>query len=142
MTLAFASRTEAPLVSITQRMLKEASWAGSGAGTFSAALPIYQDINEEVTTSDAPTAAAALTIELGRPFFWAILAAAFFLVVALLAGALSRGRDWIYAATAAGGTVAAVILTFANAGLFSTPMIVILAATIGIGIGQSKSRSV
>jgi hypothetical protein len=142
LTLAFASRASAPLVAVSQRMLTETSWTGTGAGTFAAVLPIYQEIDEQIVDDDAPTAAAAIAVDLGRPCFWAIVAAALFLIAALLAGALSRGRDWIYATTAAGCTSAIAILAFDDIGLFSTSAIVIIATTIGIGLAQSKSRTI
>ena len=73
LTLAFASQAPRPLITVTQRVLAETSWAGTGAGTFAAALPIYRDVDELATGYIPPTAAAAIAVEMGRPFFWATL---------------------------------------------------------------------
>jgi hypothetical protein len=140
LTLAFAARAPAPLIAVTQRVLTETGWAGTGAGTFAAILPIYQDLDELATGSAAPTTAAAIAVEMGRPFLWAILLAAIALVVMLLRGALQRRRDSFYSTAGASCLVAAMLLAFGNAALFSTPVLIIVAAIIGIAIAQSKSR--
>lgn len=142
LTLAFAAKAPAPLVALTQRVLTETSWAGIGAGTFAAVLPIYRDIDELATGSVAPTAAAAIAAEMGRPFFWAILMAAMALALTLLRGAVRRGRDSFYSMAGAGSVVAITLLAFGNVGLFSTPVLVTTAAVVGIAIAQSKSRSI
>ena len=140
LTLAFATRAPAPLIAVTQRVLTETGWTGTGAGTFAAILPIYQDIDELATGSAAPTAAAAIAVEMGRPFLWAILLAAIALVVTLLRGALLRRRDLFYSTAGASCVVAGTLLAFGNAALFSTPVLIIVAVIVGIAIAQSKSR--
>lgn len=142
LTLAFASHATAPLISVTHHALTETSWTGTGAGTFAAVLPIYRDINEMSAGQIAPTDAAAIAVEMGRPFLWGILAAAVALVITLLRGALQRGRDSFYPAAGAGCIFAATILGFGNAALFSTPMLIVVASTVGVAIAQSKSRSI
>jgi hypothetical protein len=141
LTLAFAARAPAPLMALTERVLMETGWAGTGAGTFGAILPIYQDIEELAAGSVAPTAAAAIAVELGRPFFWASLLAAIALVVSLLRGALHRRRDSFYSAAGAGCVVAGTLLAFGNTGLFSTPVSIITAGIVGIAVAQRRSRS-
>jgi hypothetical protein len=142
LTLAFAARAPAPLIALTQRILTETNWAGTGAGTFAAVLPIYRDIDELAAGSIAPTAASAIAVEIGRPFLWTILIAAMALALTLLRGAVRRGRDSYYSMAGAGSVVAITLLTFGNVGLFSTPILVIAAAAVGIAIAQSKSRSI
>jgi hypothetical protein len=139
-TLAFAAHASAPLIALTQRVLTETSWMGTGAGTFAAILPIYQDIDELASGSVAPTAAAAIAVEMGRPFLWAILLAAIALVVTLLRGALLRRRDSFYSTAGASCVVAGTLLAFGNAALLSTPVVIIVAAIVGIAIAQSKSQ--
>jgi hypothetical protein len=140
LTLAFAARAPAPLITVTQSVLTDTGWAGTGAGTFAAILPIYQDLDELATGSAAPTAAAVIAVEMGRPFLWVILLAAIALVVMLLRGALLRRRDSFYSTAGASCLVAAMLLAFGNAALFSTPVLIIVAVIVGIGIAQSKSR--
>jgi hypothetical protein len=142
LTLAFAARAPAPLIAVTQRILTETSWVGTGAGTFAAVLPIYRDIDELATGPVAPTAVATIAVEMGRPLLWVILMAAMALVVTLLRGAVRRGRDSFYSMAGASSVVAITLLAFGNVGLFSTPVLVITAAVVGIAIAQSKSRSI
>jgi hypothetical protein len=140
-TLMFAARAPTPLISVTQRTLVQTSWTGTGAGTFAAVLPIYQDIDELVISPNAPTAAAATAVEMGRPFLWVMLIAAIVFVVTLLRGSLRRRRDSFYSTAGASCLVTFVLLSFGNAGLFGTPVLIIVAATIGLAVAQSKSRS-
>ena len=142
LTLAFASHATASLISVTHHALTETSWTGTGAGTFAAVLPIYRDINEMSAGQFAPTDAAAIAVEMGRPFLWGILAAAAALVITLLRGALQRGRDSFYPAAGASCMFAATILAFGNAAMFSTPLLIVVASTVGVAIAQSKSRSI
>ena len=140
LTVNFATQAPTPLVAVTQRVLAEMSWAGSGAGTFAAILPIYQGIDELAIGQVAPTAAAAIAIEMGWPIFWAILIAAIALVFLLLRGALRRQRDSYYSMAGAGCTVATALLSFGSFALLTTPISIIVAVAIGIAIAQSKSR--
>jgi hypothetical protein len=142
LTLAFATHAPAPLIAVTRRVLTETGWAGTGAGTFAAVLPIYRDIDALATGPIAPTAVAAIAVEMGRPFLWVILVAAIALAVTLLRGALRRGRDSSYSTAGASCVVAITLLAFGNAALFSTPILMIAAVVVGIGIAQSKSRSI
>jgi hypothetical protein len=141
LTLAYADREPAQLIEVARRVLAETSWAGTGAGTFAAVLPIFQDINDIAAGSMAPTAAVAIAVEMGRPFLWAILMATIILVIKLLHGALRRGRDSLYAIGGAGCIVTMAFLAFCNVALFSLPVIIIGASAIGTAIAQSKSRS-
>ena len=62
---------------------------GTGAGTF-AAIPIYRDVDDPVT-STVPAAAATLSIELGRPMLWLIVFVG--AIAILLRASLQRRRD-------------------------------------------------
>jgi hypothetical protein len=142
LTLAFATRAPAPLIALTQRILTETSWIGTGAGTFAAVLPIYRDVDELAAGSIAPTAAAEIAVEMGRPFFWAILTAAIALAIFLLRGALRRGRDSFYSTAGASCIVIITLLAFGTVSVFNTSVLVITAAVIGLAVAQSKSRSI
>ena len=142
LTVAFANSPQSTLVNVTQRILAETSWLGTGAGTFSDVLPIYRDFGELTVGNVAPTAASALAIEMGRPFLWVTVVASFALAVKLLRGAARRGRDSFYSTAGASIVVATTILAFINHGPLNTAVWVVVASTIGIGIAQSKSRSV
>jgi len=140
LTLAFAPLNYGPLVNVTQRILSDAGWAGFGAGTFAAILPIYRDINELAIGCAPPTAAAAIGIEMGLPFFWVGLVATIALVVTLLHGALKRGRDSIYSVAGASCGAVVMLQEFCDASMFSTSVSIIVAVTAGMAIVQSKSR--
>ena len=140
-TLAYASGAPASLIALTQRVIMETSLVGTGAGTFSAVLPIYRDINEEPAGTTAPTAAAAIAVEMGQPFLWIILIAAGAIVITLLRGAVRRGRDSLYATAGASCLVCIVLLAFGNVAVFSAPILVTVAVITGTAITQSKSRA-
>ncbi len=142
LTLAFASQAPRSLVTLTQRILSETGWAGTGAGTFAAVLPIYQDLDELTNSNTAPNALSAIAIEMGRPFLLAISAAATALIVTFLHAAAHRGRDSFYSTAGASCIVAVVLLAFGSAAVLSTPATIILAAIIGVAIAQSKGRSI
>jgi hypothetical protein len=142
LTLAFASAPgPQSLVPITQQMLNDEKWAGTGAGTFEILVPIYRGIDDSAAGSAAPTAAAAMAVEFGRPVVWFAVLAAFVALLVLLQGALSRGRDSSHPAAAAGCLVTAALLAFCTAGAFNISTSIILAAIVGVGIAQSKSRT-
>jgi len=139
--LAFAAPSSPALTSATQRILDDTAWTGAGAGTFAAIMPIYRDFDDP-ETSIAPTAAAALSIELGRPMFWLIVAAIVSAIVILLRASLQRGRDSFHPAAGAGCLMALLFLSFMNAGILGTGTAVIAAAILGLAVAQSKSRTI
>jgi hypothetical protein len=142
LTVAFANSPQAPMVVLTQRILAETSWLGTGAGTFAAILPIYRDIGELTAGNTAPTAAAAIAIEMGRPFLWISVVGGIALAMMLLRSSASRGRDSFYSAAGASCVIAVTILLFNNDGVLGTSILMIVAVAIGIALAQSKSRSV
>jgi hypothetical protein len=141
-TTAFAAAPQSPLIELSRRISAETGWLGTGAGTFAAVLPIYRDVAEVAVGDLAPTAAAAIAIEMGKPFLFGSLIAGLALVVALLRGAVRRGRDACYPIAGASCAIVTLILAFNNSGLFNTSVLVILAVTLGLAIAQSKSRPV
>jgi len=138
--LAFAAAPES-LVGVTERILEDGSWTGSGAGTFKALVPIYQDVNALVSERAPPTAASAIAVELGRPALVAAVVIAGLGIVQLIRDSLARHRSSFYPAAGASCILAATLLGFSGAGLFNRPTAIILAATIGLAFAQSKSRA-
>jgi hypothetical protein len=137
-TLAFA---DAPKSLITERILADGSWTGSGAGTFKALVPIYKVADDSIVDSNAPTLAAAIVVELGRPALWAVVIIAVFGIVTLFRGGIVRHRNSYYPAAGASCLFTAMLLAFTNIGLSTTPSLIILASTLGMAFGQSKSRA-
>jgi hypothetical protein len=138
-TLSLADAPES-FLSITQRILADGTWTGSGAGTFQAIAPIYKDPSDPIKVT-APTLAANIVVELGRPALWSTVVVAFFGIVLLLRGALARLRDWFYPATGASCLCTAVLLGFSNIGLSATTNLIIVASTLGLAFGQSQRRT-
>lgn len=141
LTFAFADSPQSPSIILARRILAETSWLGTGAGTYAAILPIYRDISELGIGDVAPTAAAVIAIEMGRPFLWAAMIGASALVVVLLRGAARRRRDSLYPIAGASCVVTMIVLAFNNHGVFHTTVLVIAVTTVGLAIAQSKSRS-
>jgi len=140
LTLAFV--THGPLVSITGHILADGTWVGTGAGTFAALLPIYRDVDDLAAGSAAPSTAAAIAVEMGRPFLWTAVAVATAAAMFLLRGSLRRGRDSFYPAAGASCIVVLAVLSFINAGLFGATTAIIAPAIFGLALAQSRGRAV
>ncbi len=102
-----------------------------------AILSIYRNIDDPAT-STAPTAAAALSIELGRAMFWLIVAVIMGAVMTQLRASLLRGRDSFYPAAGAGCLLTLSLLAFMNAGILGTATAVIAAAVLGLALRKAR----
>jgi hypothetical protein len=129
------------LVALTKRVLSDATWTGSGAGSFEALSNIYRESGDAPTVAIAPTAAAKIAIELGRPMLWTILIMLLLVIAGLLRGALRRGRDAFYPALGAGCLIAVLIFAFGNTGILAPAASIIAAATVGLALAQSSGRT-
>ena len=142
LTLAFATQAPASLTSMSQRILGDAPLRGTGAGTFAAIAPIYRDVEDQTAVFTAPTAAAAVAIELGRPVLWLIVAATAATIYGLLRASLRRGRDSFYPMAGASCLITLLILSFMNSEVLGSAAAIIAATTLGLAFAQSKSRTV
>ncbi len=140
-TLRFDTEATKSLIDLTQRIITDTSWAGSGAGTFAALLPIYQDTSNVITVPAAPTTAAGMIIELGPVAFWIIVIAALAAIAWLVHGALQRGRDSFFSAAAASCGLVLLIEAFVDASLAGSTTIIIATTILGLGLSQSVSRT-
>jgi hypothetical protein len=140
--LAFAEDTSAPAVSVTQRMLADAPLLGIGAGSFAAMAPIYRSLDDQTLPATAPTAAATIAIEMGSPLLWLIVLTTAGAIYFLFRAALRRGRDSFYPMAGAGSLVVLALLCFINSGILGSTAAMIAAATFGMALAQSKSRTV
>jgi hypothetical protein len=127
-------RAESDLIT---RMTDDARLLGAGAGTLSALAPIYG----EGANAPAASAAATLTIEMGRPFLWLTVLIAASWALLLLQGSLQRGRDYVYAAAGAGCIAALLLAALSSECGLSLAASVILSATIGLALSQSKRET-
>jgi len=90
----------------------------------------------------AATTAAILSIELGEPMFWLIVAAIVASIFILFRASLRRGRDSFYPAMGGSCFVTLLLLAFNNGGLLETATSLIAAVALGLALAQSKSRTV
>jgi hypothetical protein len=134
-TLALSTQGQ---ISSIERMLSEAQWAGSGAGSFEALLPIYR-ASDEADSLELPTAAAAIAVEMGRPFLWTCVIVVLIGASTLFRRALLRGRDYVYSGAGAGCMIALLILSFANNGIFGLTASLMISIMCGLAFAQSKS---
>jgi hypothetical protein len=123
-----------------ERMLSDTKWEGSGAGTFEALLPIYRD-TDEVDSSEIPTAAATIAIEMGQPFLWTCVVVFLMGASTLFRRALLRGRDYIYSSAGAGCVIALLISLFANDGILGLSASLMISVLCGLAFAQSRSAS-
>ncbi len=134
-TLALSTQGQ---ISSIERMLSDAKWGGSGAGSFEALLPIYRDTADSL---EIPTAAATIAIEMGRPFLWTCVIVVLIGASTLFRRALLRGRDYVYSSAGAGCIIALLILLFANDGILGLTASLMISVVCGLAFAQSKSAS-
>jgi hypothetical protein len=137
--LQFATAAPAGSLAVAQRVLSDTGWLGTGAGTYGVLLPIYREFGNAATR--VPSTAAAFAIELGLPMALFAIATGIGLVIALYNGALTRGRDSFYAASAASGVVILLGQAFCDASLLHVGVAAVGDVLVGIGLAQSVSRA-
>ena len=140
-TLRFNATSSRAFLELTQRIVADTGWLGSGAGTFPALLPIYQQAGVPATELVAPTTAAGLLIGLGAPVLWMIVISSVAGIMWLLIGALQRGRDSFFAAAGAGCGVLLLVQIFANSSLSDRATVLVLTGVFGIALAQRVSRT-
>lgn len=137
LTLSSQPRTS---IATAERMLSDTKWIGTGAGTFEALFPIYRDA-DDIVSHTAPTAAAAIAIEMGRPFLWGSVILALISAWILFRRAMMRGRDYFYAGAGAGCIIAVLVMSFASVGPFGLAASLLTSVIFGLALAQSKSGS-
>jgi hypothetical protein len=136
-----ANRAVDPALTLSSQpsvSISDAKWVGTGAGTFAALLPIYRDI-DDANLDAAPTAAASIAIEMGRPLLWLFVIVALIGVLSLLRRALARGREYVFAGAGAACIVAVLVSSFANAGALGLGASLLTCVVCGLALAQSRS---
>jgi hypothetical protein len=123
------------------RMISDANWAGSGVGSYPALAAIYRD------ASGAPGEAAINTItsmvlEWGRAGLLIAVILLLQLFVVLFRGAISRGRDSFYAASAAACLITALCQAYCDASFTNLTVQMMTAIIVGLGLSQTTGRKV
>lgn len=121
----------------TERMLQDTGQAGSGAGTYAALLPIHRDLGAPLSR-ERPTAAAAIAIEMGRPFLYGLLMVAVLGAAAFLRCSLRRRHDYIYAAVGSGASASLAVLVLVEDGSLEFGASLLAAALFGLAVAQSQ----
>jgi hypothetical protein len=138
-SLRYMADANGDVVTLDNRILDAVGFAGSGAGTFPAVSTIYGAEGSSGIRPD--TFAGQIAIELGRPALWVIVGLTCALTVMFARSAFSRGRDYFYPLAGAGITVAMVLDCFTNATLTNPAISLLVAVTLGLGLGQSVGRN-
>lgn len=141
-SLRFANSTGPAEFATAQRILSDASWTGSGAGTFAALVPVYSGGEVASRGMGPPTLAAEIIAELGRPALVFIFVIAILMLAQFIRGALLRGRDSFYVTAAAGLVVTMTLDAFCDDSLINPGVMVIAASLLGLGIAQRASRAI
>jgi hypothetical protein len=137
----YASNSPPNAVAQDSRIFHEVGLAGSGAGTADVLGALY-GAQEAVDYSRHSTFAALISIEIGRPALWLVLAFAFLIIGATGRATFLRGRDFFYPLAGAGVSVAMLLNSFSGTALSSLAISTIMAVTLGLSFAQSISRSV
>ena len=139
-SMRYATHTTADFISVSDRLVHGVGFAGSGAGTFEAIYRLYavQDISGATL---APTLAAQIAIELGRPALWIMTMLMVALIFLCARGGFNRGRDFFYSIGGAGVGVASLVLAFCDIGMSNLVISMLLAASLGLALAQSLSRT-
>ena len=132
----YAAAGPTELIATANRIIGEVGFAGAGAGAFDAIYRLYGASAQAV----APTFAAQLAIEIGRPALWIVVAMILALVLLCVRGAFSRGRDSFYSAAGAAAGVVMLIMMFGDPSTGNPAIAILLAATFGLALAQSVSR--
>ena len=114
-------------VPITERILADTLWFGTGSGSFQALANVYRQPSEAPVVT-ASTAAAKIAIELGPPVVWVVVAAILLATAALLRGALEEtgSRFGFYPALGASCLLALLLRGFADASILAQAVSIIL----------------
>jgi hypothetical protein len=127
-------------LALSQRALSDASWVGSGVGSFGLLSRAYQDFGVAPAPIPASTA-ISIAIEWGRPALVILLGFAAQFVLFALRGAVRRGRDSFFASGAAAGVLLVVCESFLDSSLLNSTVQIIVAVLVGLGLSQSAGRT-
>jgi hypothetical protein len=122
------------------RMASDATWLGSGVGTYQALASIYRDV-DGLPGASALNSASSMLLGWGRLGSLLILLCLVVLFAFLLNGAIRRRRDSFYAAAAAACVMAGLAEAFCDASFTDSSVQMLAAIIIGLGLAQTVSHT-
>jgi hypothetical protein len=135
----FAKLQSADAGATILRMISDANWTGSGVGSYQALVAIYRDATGS-PGDIAVNTISSMILEWGRGGLVIAIVLLLQLLVVLVRGALSRGRDSFYAAGAAGCLVTAFCGAFCDPSFTDLTVQMIAAVVVGLGLSQTTGN--
>jgi hypothetical protein len=123
----------------TLRMLSDTNWAGSGVGSYPALAAIYRDA-AGVPGQTAINTITSMALEWGHVGLLITIVLLIQLLVVLFRGAVSRGRDSFYAASAAACLVTVFCEAYCDASSTHVTVQMMSAIVIGLGLSQTAGH--
>jgi hypothetical protein len=122
------------------RMMSDANWFGAGVGNFQALAAIYRDATGAPGQTAINTMLSVI-LEWGYIGLLLVVVLLLQLIAMMFRGALSRGRDSFYAASAAGCLVTAFCQALCDASFTDLAVQMMTAIIVGLGLSQSIGRN-
>jgi hypothetical protein len=138
--LGFATSASPEALALAGRALSDASWFGSGVGTFGSLISVYQDFGS-APIMDPPSTVVGIAVEWGRPALLVLGIFAVQLFAFTFRGALRRGRDSFFPSAAAACVAVVTFESFFDASLMHQAVQIIVAVIVGLGVSQSVGRT-
>jgi hypothetical protein len=135
----FTKLESAEAGSATLRMTSDANWAGSGVGSYQALAAIYRDV-AGAPGQTAINTITSMVLEWGHVGVLIVIVLLLQLLVVLFRGALSRGRDSFYAASAAACLVTAFCEAYCDASFTDATVQMLAAIIVGLGLSQTTGH--
>lgn len=136
----FATSAPTESLSLARRAMSDTPWLGNGIGTFRSLAAIYQDFGTSPVLG-APSTAISIAIEWGPLALGILVVFAFQLFVVNFRGAMGRGRDSVFASTAAAGVLVMLCEAFFDSSLLTITVQTVAAVIVGLGLSQSVGRT-
>lgn len=123
----------------TLRMLSDANWLGGGVGTYQALAALYRDVGGGPGQTVLNTVTSSV-LEWGWGGLLIIIVLISQLFILLFRGALLRGRDSFFSASAAACVVIIFCEAFCDASFTGLTVQMLAAIIIGLGLSQTTGR--
>jgi hypothetical protein len=138
--LGFVTSAAPGSLALAERALSDASWLGSGVGTFELMSRTYQDFGFQPLLVP-PFTAVSIAIEWGRPALLILVGIAVQLFFFIFRGAVRRGRDSFFPSAAAASVLVVLCQSFVDPSLLTPTAQIIITVMIGLGLSQSSGRT-